>query len=149
MKNIYFFSLILSLFLIQGKSFAAPDAGSLLKDQQDLQKLNELPKSIPENLFENSIENNSSSTEEDKILVKEFVFDGDIKAFTNDELKKVIADLYNKELTFNEIQSAAVRTAAVPVSRCDVQPQSLRLPASRRYRHPLLLFWKFCLPYPD
>jgi hemolysin activation/secretion protein len=94
---------------ISRKSFAAPDAGSLLKDQQDLQKLNELPKSIPENLFENSIENNSSSTEEDKILVKEFVFDGDIKAFTNDELKKVIADLYNKELTFNEIQSAAVR----------------------------------------
>ena len=101
--------LIISLLLIQSRSFAIPDAGSLLKDQQDLQKLNELPKSIPENFFENSIENNSSSAEEDKILVQEFVFDGDIKAFTNDELKKVIADLYNKELTFNEIQSAAIR----------------------------------------
>ena len=101
--------LIISLLLIQSRSFAIPDAGSLLKDQQDLQKLNELPKSIPENFFENSIEKNSSSAEEDKILVQEFVFDGDIKAFTNDELKKVIADLYNKELTFNEIQSAAIR----------------------------------------
>ena len=109
MKNFQILLLIISLLLIQSKSFAIPDAGSLLKDQQDLQKLNELPKSIPENFFENSIENNSSSAEEDKILVQEFVFDGDIKAFTNDELKKVIADLYNKELTFNEIQSAAIR----------------------------------------
>ena len=51
------FYIIVSVLLFQVKSFGAPDAGSLLKDQQDLQKLNE---------------NNSSSVEEDRILFKDF-----------------------------------------------------------------------------
>lgn len=50
---------LLLVSLIQERSFAIQDAGSLLKDQQDLQKLNE---------------NNSSSVEENRILFKEFVF---------------------------------------------------------------------------
>ena len=36
------FYIIVSVLLFQVKSFGAPDAGSLLKDQQDLQKLNEI-----------------------------------------------------------------------------------------------------------
>lgn len=51
------FYIIVSVLLFQVKSFGAPDAGSLLKDQQNLQKLNE---------------NNSSSVEEDRILFKDF-----------------------------------------------------------------------------
>ena len=51
------FYITVSVLLFQVKSFGAPDAGSLLKDQQDLQKLNE---------------NNSSSVEEDRILFKDF-----------------------------------------------------------------------------
>ena len=35
------FYIIVSVLLFEVKSFGAPDAGSLLKDQQDLQKLNE------------------------------------------------------------------------------------------------------------
>ena len=54
------FYITVSVLLFQVKSFGAPDAGSLLKDQQDLQKLNE---------------NNSSSVEEDRKLFKEFVFE--------------------------------------------------------------------------
>lgn len=55
------FYIIVSVLLFQVKSFGAPDAGSLLKDQQNLQKLNE---------------NNSSSVLliENRILFKEFVF---------------------------------------------------------------------------
>jgi len=53
------FYIIVSVLLFEVKSFGAPDAGSLLKDQQNLQKLNE---------------NNSSSVEENRILFKEFVF---------------------------------------------------------------------------
>ena len=51
------FYIIVSVLLFEVKSFGAPDAGSLLKDQQDLQKLNE---------------NNSSSVEKDRILFKDF-----------------------------------------------------------------------------
>jgi len=51
------FYITVSVLLFQVKSFGAPDAGSLLKDPQDLQKLNE---------------NNSSSVEEDRILFKDF-----------------------------------------------------------------------------
>ena len=51
------FYIIVSVLLFEVKSFGAPDAGSLLKDQQNLQKLNE---------------NNSSSVEEDRILFKDF-----------------------------------------------------------------------------
>jgi len=51
------FYITVSVLLFQVKSFGAPDAGSLLKDQQDLQKLNE---------------NNSSYVEEDRILFKDF-----------------------------------------------------------------------------
>jgi len=51
------FYITVSVLLFQVKSFGAPDAGSLLKDQQNLQKLNE---------------NNSSSVEEDRILFKDF-----------------------------------------------------------------------------
>ena len=54
------FYITVSVLLFQVKSFGAPDAGSLLNDLQDLQKL---------------IENNSSSVEEDRILFKEFVFE--------------------------------------------------------------------------
>ena len=46
------FYIIVSVLLFQVKSFGAPDAGSLLKDQQDLQKLNEI---IPHLLIENRI----------------------------------------------------------------------------------------------
>ena len=53
------FYIIVSVLLFQVKSFAIQDAGSLLKDQQDLQKLNEI---IPHLLIEN------------RILFKEFVF---------------------------------------------------------------------------
>ena len=35
------FYIIVSVLLFEVKSFGAPDAGSLLKDQQNLQKLNE------------------------------------------------------------------------------------------------------------
>ena len=46
------FYIIVSVLLFEVKSFGAPDAGSLLKDQQNLQKLNEI---IPHLLIENRI----------------------------------------------------------------------------------------------
>jgi len=46
------FYITVSVLLFQVKSFGAPDAGSLLKDQQNLQKLNEI---IPHLLIENRI----------------------------------------------------------------------------------------------
>ena len=109
MKFIRFFVLTISLFIVPNVIWAAPDAGSLLKQEKELQQQQNLPKSIPKSLIEDNTKEQQKQNVGEKILIKEFRFDGEIKAFTKEELKKVIQDLYNKELTFNEIQNAALR----------------------------------------
>ena len=96
-------------FLLCSNSWSAPDAGSLLQREKELQQQQNLPRSIPKSLIENQTNEQNQKKVGDKILAKEFRFDGEIKAFTKEQLKAVIQDLYNKELTFNEIQTAAVR----------------------------------------
>lgn len=107
-SKIFFFIVILFLILPNG-ALAAPDAGSLLKQEKELQQQQNLPKSIPKSLIDDNTKEQKTQNVGEKILIKEFRFDGEIKAFTKLELRKVIQDLYNKELTFNEIQTAALR----------------------------------------
>lgn len=109
MKFIRFFVLTISFFILPNVTWAAPDAGSLLKQEKELQQQQNLPKSIPKSLIEDNTKEQQKQNVGEKILIKEFRFDGEIKAFTKEELKKVVQDLYNKELSFNEIQNAALR----------------------------------------
>jgi len=109
MKFTRFFVLTISFFILPNNIWAAPDAGSLLKQEKELQQQQNLPKSIPKSLIEDNTKEQQKQNVGEKILIKEFRFDGEIKAFTKEELRKVIQDLYNKELTFNEIQNAALR----------------------------------------
>ena len=88
---------------------AAPDAGSLLKQEKELQQQQNLPRSIPKSLIEDNTQQPEKQNAGETIFIKEFKFEGEIKAFTKEALKKVIQDLYNKELTFADIQSAASR----------------------------------------
>lgn len=109
MNFVSFFILVASFFILSNGAWAAPDAGSLLKQEKELQQQQNLPKSIPKSLIDDNTKEQKTQNVGEKILVKEFRFDGEIKAFTKEELRKVIQDLYNKELTFNEIQTAALR----------------------------------------
>ena len=109
MNFVSFFILVASFFILSNGAWAAPDAGSLLKQEKELQQQQNLPKSIPKSLIDDNTKEQKTQNVGEKILIKEFRFDGEIKAFTKEELRKVIQDLYNKELTFNEIQTAALR----------------------------------------
>jgi len=104
------FALIFLFIVFTTKSLiAAPDAGSLLKQEKELQQQQNLPRSIPKSLIEDNTQQPEKQNAGETIFIKEFKFEGEIKAFAKDELKKVIQDLYNKELTFADIQSAASR----------------------------------------
>ena len=105
-----FFALIFLFIVVAAKSvIAAPDAGSLLKQEKELQQQQNLPRSIPKSLIEDNTQQPEKQNAGETIFIKEFKFEGEIKAFTKEALKKVIQDLYNKELTFADIQSAASR----------------------------------------
>jgi len=104
------FALIFLFIVFTAKSvIAAPDAGSLLKQEKELQQQQNLPRSIPKSLIEDNTQQPEKQNAGETIFIKEFKFEGEIKAFTKEALKKVIQDLYNKELTFADIQSAASR----------------------------------------
>ena len=102
-------------FLYSGVLNAAPDirpdAGSILRDQQDLDRLKNLPTAPKGRVLEAKPKTVAPVVKEVKILVKGFEIEGQLKAFTQDELQALIQDLVGQELTFEEIQSAADRIA--------------------------------------
>lgn len=105
----FFLSIFLFIVFTTKLAIAAPDAGSLLKQEKELQQQQNLPRSIPKSLIEDNAKQPEKQNAGETILIKDFRFEGEIKAFAKEELKKVIQDLYNKELTFADIQSAALR----------------------------------------
>ena len=109
MKSNLFVLIFLFIVFTTKSVIAAPDAGSLLKQEKELQQQQNLPRSIPKSLIEDNTQQPEKQNAGETILIKEFKFEGEIKAFTKEALKKVIQDLYNKELTFADIQSAASR----------------------------------------
>jgi len=109
MKSNLFVLIFLFILFTTKSVIAAPDAGSLLKQEKELQQQQNLPRSIPKSLIEDNTQQPEKQNAGETIFIKEFKFEGEIKAFTKEELKKVIQDLYNKELTFADIQSAASR----------------------------------------
>ena len=109
MKSNLFVLIFLFIVFAAKSVIAAPDAGSLLKQEKELQQQQNLPRSIPKSLIEDNTQQPEKQNAGETIFIKEFKFEGEIKAFTKEALKKVIQDLYNKELTFADIQSAASR----------------------------------------
>lgn len=99
------FILLLSV-LVEQKADAAPTAGDLLNRERDLNQLNKIPKDIPKDLREEQPAP-IPKQEEFRVLIKDFEFQGEITLFTKEQLKEVLKDLTNKELTFKEILGAA------------------------------------------
>lgn len=107
---VVFITLITNL-AFSNASMAAPDAGTLLRDQQDLDRLKTLPSSPKSRVLESKPAPAAKKPNEAKIRVQGFQIEGQLKAFTADELTWLLQDLIGQELTFEEIQSAADRIA--------------------------------------
>jgi hemolysin activation/secretion protein len=84
----------------------AVDAGSVLKQQTDLDTRRELPTSIPENLIEDEVPQ-ASSPSDLKIRILRFEFEGSITSVKKDELQDLVSPYEGKTLTFSEIQAVA------------------------------------------
>ena len=97
----------LFMALYSFNAIAAPDASEVLKQQQDLERFNNLPQAIPvAPKVETPLEESSKAV---KVYVQSFKIVGDLKAVSEKTLQALILDLTDKELTFEQIQSAADR----------------------------------------
>ena len=85
-----------------------PDAGQILNQENERERIKEIPKQIPKSLLEPTKKKDRKSSDE-KTLIKSFKFQGDIKTFQVSELQNLLSDLNNKPLTFAEMQLAADR----------------------------------------
>ena len=103
-KKIIYLTFTVSLLTQQ--SFAVPNAGSLLNFEKEIEKVKILPTQIPD---KEKLINGVTGENGDKIQIKGFDFQGQTNGFTNNQLTKVIEDLIDKYLTFDEIQGAAKR----------------------------------------
>lgn len=89
-------------------SYAADSAqnpGSILRQEQELEKKKNLPTQIPKSLIEKKITKQAPAQGE-KILVKNFKFEGEIKYVSLEILNDLVKDYVGKNLTFDEIQNA-------------------------------------------
>ena len=85
-----------------------PDAGRILNQENERQKTKEIPKQIPKSLLEESKKKENKISDE-KVLIKSFKLEGDIKSFSVSELQNLLLDLNGKSLTFDQMQLAADR----------------------------------------
>ena len=102
---------LLSVVLLSAfNAYAAPDAGELLRQQQDLDRLKNLPQAIPVPKKEEAVRKKAESSA--KILVKSFRFEGNLGKFTSEQLANEVKELVGQELTFDDIQLAADKVTA-------------------------------------
>lgn len=92
----------------QEKPPGAGDAGRILNQENERQKTKEIPKQIPKSLLEES-KKKEVKTSDEKVLIKSFKLEGDIKSFSVSELQNLLLDLNGKSLAFDQIQIAADR----------------------------------------
>ena len=107
MKNLTLFFILFIFLLI--KSFhllAAPNSGSLLHFENELNNLKELPKIIPK---ETNVINGEPIQNGGRILVKGFRLVGKKNGISDEELLEILEEEVDKELTFSEIQLVAKR----------------------------------------
>lgn len=84
----------------------AVDAGSVLKQQTDLETRRDLPDAIPQDLLEPDALQ-SSDRSEIKIKVSRFELEGGITSVPKEDLINIVSAYEGQSLTFNEIQTIA------------------------------------------
>ena len=92
--------------LVNNKSIAAPDAGSLLKQEEEIYKYYKDPLIKPKKKPKKEKKKKESSNV-NKIFVKQFKFLGDIDKFSIEFLNNLLKNFTNKENTFEDLNDAA------------------------------------------
>lgn len=106
--KIIIFIFFIFFFPLNTYSQVTPDAGRILNQENERQKTKEIPKQIPKSLLEES-KKKEVKTSDEKVLIKSFKLEGDIKSFSVSELQNLLLDLNGKSLAFDQIQIAADR----------------------------------------
>lgn len=106
--KIIIFIFFIFFFPLNTYSQVTPDAGLILNQENERQKTKEIPKQIPKSLLEES-KKKEVKTSDEKVLIKSFKLEGDIKSFSVSELQNLLLDLNGKSLAFDQIQIAADR----------------------------------------
>ena len=106
---------LMSCLLLAGPAQAATDAGQVLRQEQELQKLLPAPAVSPDILPENRPP--APSAPGPRVRVDTFRFSGDVKAEELPQLDRLLSDLRGKELSFDDIRNAADRASAFYRSR--------------------------------
>jgi len=102
----HFFKYILFLILLLNSLFSfAGDAGQILQQERELQRLQQIPQAIPDTL---QIDDDRPIVEDlgPKIWVKKVSFKGN-EVFTDEELLEQVNAFINQQLSFTEIQQIA------------------------------------------
>lgn len=105
LRNI-FLSIILfhTTFSVFSVIAEAPTAGDILRNRENFEKKQNIPQKIPESLLEKDKFIDTLEGDQ-KILVKEFKFIGELDFVSIDILQGLIREFNGKELNFGEIQS--------------------------------------------
>ena len=80
--------------------FSAPDAGSLLNLEKEMQQNKVLPQVIPKSILSDMTVDRDVDKSGEKIYVKKFEFSGDTWFLNSKTLNKLTTEFENKELTF-------------------------------------------------
>ena len=102
------FLITLSTLLLFASKTAnsVPDAGSLLKSEEDIKSYKKIPRSIPKIDKEKQDKSKPIEDLKSSIFVNEIKFTGKIKKFKITKLQSLLKDFLNKKLTFSEINEA-------------------------------------------
>ena len=102
------FLITLSTLLLFASKTAnsVPDAGSLLKSEEDIKSYKKIPRSIPKIDKEKQDKSKPVDDLKSSIFVNEIKFTGKIKKFKITKLQSLLKDYLNKKLTFSEINEA-------------------------------------------
>lgn len=96
----------LIFILISNYSFASPDAGSLLKQEEEINKFNKSFTTKPKVPIQEK-KPKKKRTEANKIYVKKFKFIGELTKFKPETFDSLLKDFINKENTFDDLTYAA------------------------------------------
>ena len=102
------FLITLSTLLLFASKTAnsVPDAGSLLKEEEDIKSYKNIPRSFPKIDKEKEKKSKPVDDLKSSIFVNEIRFSGKIKKFPEAKLKSLLKDYTNKKLSFSEINEA-------------------------------------------
>ncbi len=94
------------LLLATKTANSVPDAGSLLKGEEDIKSYKKIPRSIPKIDKEKEIKSKPVEDLKSSIFVNDIKFLGKIEKFSYGKLKSLLKDYINKKLTFAQINEA-------------------------------------------